>query len=120
MSAQEGVAGIGVDIIETKRIKNIRFLRRFAEYFLTQQELALFAKNADPIGFIASRFAAKEAVIKAFPGFLSPHDFEIFKSGVKPVVHFISPTREKTYGVMVSLSHSTDYAAGYATVFKKI
>jgi len=112
-------AGIGIDIVEMKRVRNIRFLHRFAEYFLTPDELITFAASADPIGFIASRFAAKEAVIKAFPGFLRPHDFEIIKEGVKPVVRFLSPAHESKYRALVSLAHSTDYAAGYAMVIAR-
>jgi holo-[acyl-carrier-protein] synthase len=112
--------GIGVDIVETKRVREIRLLQRFAEYFLTPSELASFGSSPDPIGFIASRFAAKEATIKAFPGFLSPHDFEIIKEGTKPAVRFLSLANERKYKVLVSLSHSIDYAAGYATIVKRL
>jgi holo-[acyl-carrier-protein] synthase len=115
----EKIMGIGTDIVELKRVQGIRFLRRFAEYFLTLGELSALETNADPIGFIASRFAAKEATIKAFPGFLKPHDFEIMKEGKKPIVRFVSPVNENNYRAVVSLAHSTDYAAGYATVLKK-
>jgi holo-[acyl-carrier-protein] synthase len=111
--------GIGVDIVELERVKHIRFLGRFAEYFLSPGELIFFEQSADPISFIASRFAAKEATIKAFPGFLSPHDFEIVKDGVKPVVKFFAEEREKQYTALVSMSHSTSYAIGYASVSKK-
>ena len=103
---------VGVDIVEIDRVRNIRFLRRFAEYFLTPRELEFFAAAADPVQFIASRFAAKEAVIKAFPGFLKPHDFEIIKDGKKPVVNFVG--NKKRHSVAVSISHSVNYAIGYA------
>lgn len=111
--------GIGVDIVELKRVEQIRFLRRFAEYFLTPAEIESFRKNTDPVSFIASRFAAKEAVIKAFPGFLSPHDFAIIKNGAKPAVRFLSPRIGDHYKAMVSISHSTEYAAGFATVTQR-
>jgi holo-[acyl-carrier-protein] synthase len=111
--------GIGIDIVELDRIKNIRFLERFAEYFLRPREIKAFRKNADPISFIASRFATKEAVIKAFPYFLKPHDFEIIKRGKKPFIHFASRDNEVRYGALISISHSTKYAAGYAVVVRK-
>ena len=113
------MAGVGVDIVEIDRVKNIRLLRRFAEYFLTPMEVAVFDGRIDKVAFIASRFAAKEATIKALPGFLSPHDFETVKIGKKPVVRFLSSAKRGSYEAMVSLSHSTSYAAGYAIVTKK-
>jgi phosphopantetheine--protein transferase-like protein len=117
MPQKSTVTGIGVDIIELERVRKIKQLRRFAEYFLLPTEIEAFGASADPIGFIASRFAAKEAVIKAFPGKLKPHEFEIIKAGVKPTVRFVSEKTSVKYRALVSLSHSTRYAAGYATVF---
>lgn len=106
--------GVGIDIVEFARIHDIRWLERFAEYFLTEREMGFFAKAMDQVAFVASRFAAKEAVIKSFPGFLSPHDFEIIKNGRKPVVAFCLSERDRRYEVLLSITHSTDYAAGYA------
>src|SRR3989338_3156242 len=106
--------GVGVDIVELARVKNIRFLTLFAEFFLTPAEMKSFKKHINPIGFIASRFAAKEAAIKAFPGFLSPHEIELQKNALKPTIRFCSPKKAKRYKALVSISHSTDYAAGYA------
>ena len=111
--------GVGVDIVEISRVKGIRFLERFAEYFLSAPELKAFHAHKDPIAFIASRFAAKEAIIKAFPGFLSPHDFEIIKYGKKPTVRFVSQKTASRYSTSVSIAHSTDYAVGYAIIQKK-
>jgi len=111
--------GVGVDIVEMERVQNIRFPLRFAEYFLTPSEIKVFKKSADPTAFLASRFAAKEATIKAFPGRLGPHEFEIIKNGKKPVVRFASRKISDRYTALVSLTHSTRYAAGYATVMEK-
>ncbi len=110
---------IGIDIVELDRVHNIRFLRRFAEYFLTPAELRFFEKDIDPVRFIASRFAAKEAMIKAFPGLLKPHEFEIVKHGVKPSVKFLAPAIRKRYRAVTSISHSTHYAAGYAMIMER-
>jgi holo-[acyl-carrier protein] synthase len=107
------ILGVGVDVVELERIKKIRLLERFAEYFLTPPELKALAKSSDPVRFIASRFAAKEAVIKAFPGFLRPHEFRIGKNGAKPVVVFSAPQKSHCR-MSVSISHSTRYAIGYA------
>jgi len=116
MASSPSILGVGIDIVELKRVKDIKELRRFAEFFLTSEELKAFANYNDKITFIASRFALKEAVIKAFPGFLSPHDFRIAKRGVKPIVEFVASANEAAYAAHVSMTHSVDYAAGYATI----
>lgn len=113
------LAGIGVDIVERERVTGIRYLERFAEYFLTRREMEGFQKAADPVGFIASRWAAKEAVIKAFPGLMKPHGFEIVKDGKKPAVRFLATEVSEVYDASVSISHSTKYAAGFATVTRR-
>ena len=110
------VEGVGTDIVELDRIRGIRFLERFVEYFLRPREITAFRKYVDPYLFVASRFAAKEAVIKAFPIFLKPHDFEIIKMGKKPLIRFASQENEARYRALVSISHSTEYATGYAVV----
>ena len=110
--------GIGVDIVEISRVRRIRFLDRFAEYFLTPSEQVAFRASLDPLRFIASRFAVKEAVIKACPEALKPHEFEVIKEGVRPAVRFLSD-KNLRYDALVSLAHSTEYAAGYATVYRR-
>ena len=109
------ILGIGVDILELERVATIRCRERFAEYFLTPSEMRMFAASKDPVRFVASRFAAKEAVIKAFPGALCPHEFEIIKDAAKPTVRFASEDMRE-YRAFVSISHSTDYVIGYAAV----
>ena len=91
---------------------------RFAEYFLTEAELESFHVSPDPLRFIASRFAVKEAVIKACPDFLRPREFEIYKDGKKPLVRFLTD-KDMYYGALVSLAHSTEYAIGYATIYRR-
>jgi holo-[acyl-carrier protein] synthase len=62
------VLGVGVDIIETERIE--RSLERFGERFLhrvfTDGEIAYCQSMKYPARHFAARFAAKEAVSKAF------------------------------------------------------
>ena len=59
------VRGIGVDIVKLERIEAAyeRFGERFARRVLSADELAT---NAITASFIAKRFAAKEAIAKAF------------------------------------------------------
>ena len=62
------VLGVGVDIVETARID--RSLERFGERFLhrvfTAGEIAYCQSMKYPARHFAARFAAKEAVSKAF------------------------------------------------------
>lgn len=105
--------GVGVDIVELRRFKEIRFLSRVAEFFLTDAELEEFRAHADSATYAASRFALKEAVIKASPEVLSYHDIEIAKVGKKPSITIRGEFSGKRK-FLASLAHSVDYVAGYA------
>ena len=61
------IVGIGVDIAETARVDklNLRFGQRFARRILTPDELVEFDRRQRSSSFLATRFAAKEAVAKA-------------------------------------------------------
>jgi holo-[acyl-carrier protein] synthase len=62
------IIGTGVDLIEVARIRSAleRFGDRFVERVLHANELAYCRSHRDPGPFLAARFAAKEAVSKAF------------------------------------------------------
>jgi holo-[acyl-carrier protein] synthase len=61
------IFGIGVDVLESARIAHTleRFGTRFIEHLLMPQEHAQLALTARPERFLAMRFAAKEAIVKA-------------------------------------------------------
>jgi holo-[acyl-carrier protein] synthase len=61
------IFGVGTDIAEVARIKatHDRFGQRFVERLLMPEELALFGRSKWPVRFLAMRFAAKEAAVKA-------------------------------------------------------
>ena len=62
------ILGTGIDIIEVDRIRRAmeRHGDRFARRFLVPEELAYCQSHRDPAPFMAARFAAKEAISKAF------------------------------------------------------
>jgi holo-[acyl-carrier protein] synthase len=62
------IVGLGVDLIEIDRVKDAhqKFGKRFIDRLFTPQEAAYCLKKFDPYPSLAGRFAAKEAVIKAF------------------------------------------------------
>lgn len=61
------IFGIGTDILQTARIERIwsRYGMHFAHRLLLQEEHVLFANSKNPVRFLAMRFAAKEAIVKA-------------------------------------------------------
>ena len=60
------IAGLGTDIIEIARLnKSDASLERLAKRILTPNELLIFADSKDPVRYLAKRFAAKEATVKA-------------------------------------------------------
>ena len=61
------IFGIGADIVEVKRIRNLDSLEKFADKILSLNELEVFKSQIDEkkVSFLAKQFAAKEAVSKA-------------------------------------------------------
>ncbi len=61
------IFGVGTDIVELSRIEAT--YRRFGEHFVSRllmdEERVLFDKSKWPARFLAMRFAAKEATVKA-------------------------------------------------------
>jgi holo-[acyl-carrier protein] synthase len=88
------IVGVGVDLVEVTRIENAwkKFGDRFVNRILLPDETAYCMTHKCPAPFIAARFAAKEAISKAFgTGIgvsLGWHDMEVRKkeSGAPYVV----------------------------------
>ena len=61
------IFGIGVDVLEAARVKQTleRFGARFTNHLLMPEEQAQLTKTRRPERFVAMRFAAKEAIVKA-------------------------------------------------------
>jgi holo-[acyl-carrier protein] synthase len=61
------IFGIGTDVLKIERIERTwqRYGEQFARHLLLDEEYALFAASKRPVRFLAMRFAAKEAVVKA-------------------------------------------------------
>ena len=61
------ILGIGTDIVEVERVAHAfkRHGARFAKRILTVSEYTIFTTHHQPSHFLAKRFAAKEALVKA-------------------------------------------------------
>jgi len=120
------ILGIGTDIIETARIR--ASVERFGEHFLTRillpAELTYCQSFRDPSQPVAARFAAKEAISKAFGtgigAQLSWLDMEILRSeSGEPRVQLHGAGRnlfesQKARQLRISLSHTANYAVAVA------
>ena len=77
------IVGVAIDLVDVERIENAwnRFGRRFVDRILLPDEAAYCVSHKNPAPFIAARFAAKEAVSKAFGVGIGPslgwHDIEV-------------------------------------------
>jgi holo-[acyl-carrier protein] synthase len=120
------ILGIGIDIIEVARVQasHERFGERFVQRILHPAEIAYCLSHKMPAPFIAARFAAKEAISKAFGtgigASLGWHDMEVCrKESGEPfvVMHgrgiaLLEKRNART--VLISLSHTQNYAAAVA------
>lgn len=61
------IFGIGTDILQLQRVEETysRFGTRFVNHLLMPAEHLQLQKTARPVRFLAMRFAAKEAIVKA-------------------------------------------------------
>jgi holo-[acyl-carrier protein] synthase len=120
------VHGVGVDIVETKRVEEslTRFGERFLQRCFLPGEIAYCQGMKFPARHFAARFAAKEAISKAFGTGIGAQlgwkDMEICRrdSGEPFVVlHGKGAELAKNRGVtevLVSLSHCNEYAVAQA------
>jgi holo-[acyl-carrier protein] synthase len=79
------IFGIGTDILKIERIERIyeRHGERFVSHLLMPEELEHFRRQSRAVRFLAMRFAAKEAIVKAMgTGFA--HGMWLRDAGVVP------------------------------------
>jgi len=116
------ILGIGTDIIEIERIAEVcRRSPGFEQRVFTQGELDYACPKAGKFSHLAARFAAKEAVGKAFGMPFSWQDVEIYtEPSGKPCVRLYGAALEAAGDakVMISMSHSASYATATAILVR--
>lgn len=124
------IVGMGVDIVEIFRVQDA--VKKWGGSFLTKiftpREIKYSNSKRFSYQHFAARFAAKEAVVKAF-GEPNKHpirwtEIEVLndKEG-KPVIAFHNDAlrlknKKKVGNVIVSMSHSKDYAIANVILLK--
>lgn len=117
----EMIWGIGVDLVDIIRIKNIylRFNLKFVQRILTAEEIDEFYKlGSTRYNYLAGRFAAKEAALKALgtglDGEMNFHDFSILshKKTGKPLLNISDKVIRITGNIKtwISISHTDEVA----------
>ncbi len=113
------ILGTGIDIIEVERVG--KAIERWGDVFLTHvftdEEIAYAKKRRYPQQHFAARFAAKEAVLKAFGknSHISWKDITITNDeDGKPLCCFSDKNFKKK--ILISLSHTSNYAVASAII----
>ena len=122
------ILGIGIDVVETKRIESSisQFGDQFLNRIFTEKEIEYCKKHKNPYLHYAARFAAKEAIAKALGTGIGKEvaftEIEVEKkeSG-EPTI--LLHDKAKSYAesrkmkqVLISLTHTEHYAAANAVI----
>lgn len=114
------IAGIGIDLVDVRRFEGIifRWQERFLRRLFTDKEIRYCNNKKHPAQRFATRYAAKEAVIKAlYPKGqqgVSFQDIEIDQIERRPVVHLYNESKHHAEAmgvkkIFVMLSHDGNY-----------
>jgi holo-[acyl-carrier protein] synthase len=125
------ILGIGTDIVNIKRIEDalFRYGDRFLHRILSEEEVGEYAASAQPVRFLAKRFAAKEAFSKAYGTGIGAevnwHDVRIGHDvHGKPTIGTSAVLRERLAArdageAHVSLSDESEHAIAFVVIEKK-
>jgi holo-[acyl-carrier protein] synthase len=116
---------IGTDIEDIERFESLE--KQFISKVFSKKEISYCLSTKKPAEHFAVRFAAKEAIIKAFNQAgcrigLDLCDIEILKDnkGVPfAKLHTDKHDKLNKYTVRISMSHSRNMALAFAIVFQK-
>ncbi len=117
------IRSIGLDLVEIDRIRRDieQYGERFVRKILGENELLTYEKRQDKPLFLAGRFAAKEAVIKALGVYLTDRpafsSVEILNtSSGQPEVHLPAPIANQLGSARchISITHERQFAAAVA------
>tara|TARA_Y100001935_G_C17063652_1_gene388030 strand:+ start:92 stop:517 length:426 start_codon:yes stop_codon:yes gene_type:complete len=120
------ILGIGVDVIENKRIKNLIKNKRFILRTFGKKELELSKRSLNKVNYFAKRFAAKEALAKAigtgFRNNLNFRNIQILNTTLGKPYYFKSDKindmikkrfKIKKYNLFLSITDEKDYSVAF-------
>ena len=126
------ILGIGVDIVENKRIKKFIKNEKFKKRIYSSKELKLSTLSVNKTSFFSKRFAAKEAFAKAMGtgirNNLNFNDIEIINDKLgkpyyvknKNITKMIKKNfNVKNFNCFLSISDEKDYSAAFTIIQSK-
>ena len=126
------ILGIGVDIIDNKRIKKLIKNNKFKNRIYSANELKLSSLSINKTSFFSKRFAAKEAFAKAlgtgFRNSLNFKDIEVINDKLgKPyyaknrkITKLIQKNfNVKNFNCFLSISDEKDYSTAFTIIQTK-
>ena len=126
------ILGIGVDLIDNKRIKTLLKNKDFIKRTFSVNEIKFSKKILNKNNYFAKRFAAKESLAKAlgtgFRNNLSFEDIEILNDKIgkpyylesKKVNNIINQRfKTKKYNLFLSISDEKEYSIAFTILQKK-
>ena len=126
------ILGIGVDVIQNKRIKLFISDKKFIKRIFSKNELEGSKKISNKANYFAKRFAAKEAFVKSlgtgFRNDINFKDIEILNDGIgkpyfssnKKIDKIINKRfKIKKYNLFLSISDERDYSVAFTILQTK-
>ena len=125
------IIGIGVDIVDNKRIKKIIQNKNFISRIYSKKEINKSKKIKDKVGYYSKRFAAKESLSKAIGiGFRKGLNFKdisivndkygkpsyVINSNVKKLIHL--KFKIKKIKISLSLADEKNYSIAFSVIHK--
>lgn len=122
------ILGVGIDLVSVDRVNKIyaKHPHRFLDRIFTSREKAGFAEKGSPVNTLASRFAAKEAVLKAIGCGIGPAALKevevIVTTGKQPSVKLHGEALRQAEKrlintIALSMTHEPPFACACAAVF---
>ena len=126
------ILGIGVDIIQNKRLKNLIFNKTFLSRTFSKNEIKISKNISSKTNYFSKRFAAKEAFAKSIgTGFrdnLNFKDIEILNDKKGKPFYLKSKKIDtivkkkfkiKNYNLFLSISDEKDYSIAFTIIQTK-
>ena len=126
------ILGIGIDVIQNKRIKNLINNKSFIERTFGKNEVKFSKKTINKVNYFAKRFAAKEAFAKSlgtgFRNNLNLKDIEILNDRIGKPYYYKSKKinniikklfKIKKFNLFLSISDEKDYSVAFTILQTK-
>ncbi len=126
------ILGIGVDVVQNKRIKSLINNSKFISRTFSNNEIKFSKKILHKVNYFSKRFAAKEAFTKAlgtgFRNNLNFNDIEILNDKMGKPYYSKNKKIDKTiqkkfniknYNLFLSISDEKDYSVAFTILQKK-